>query len=325
MITRLVRFDDPPRGPRWGVVVGDAVHVVDGDFPTTGALLERGRDAIADARSRSRGDRRPLTSVLDAFSLLSPITDRQQVVCQAVNYRDHAIEAGFGPDGLGANVVFRKASSSLASARADLVRPREVRLLDYELELGLVIGRRIDRPIDVSWDDLHEFVAGVVILDDVSARDVQVRDGQFFRSKSYRGFGPTGPFLCLLAPETIRRIPELTLVLQVDGEERQRGRADQMIHPPPETIAELSRVVDLDAGDLVATGTPRGVALRVPSTIATKLAGLLPSRWRDAAFLRSQLGSRRYLRAGQTIEATIRTDDGAIDLGTMRTRIVDGV
>ncbi len=166
--------------PGWGVERGDRVHRLSGDFTTTVALLSAGRAAL-DVFDKAGVS---LESVLTERALCSPITTNQQVICQAVNYREHAVEAGFGPAGLGANVFFRKASSSLTSARASVCRPESVQLLDYELELGLVIGRRIEDPVQVTWQNLHEFVAGVVMTSDLSARDVQVRDGQFFRSSS---------------------------------------------------------------------------------------------------------------------------------------------
>lgn len=316
-MTPLIRFRDAHGVPRWGVVRGDRVHRLLGDWATTSALLSAGRAALAMFEEASI----PLEAVLTERTLCSPITKNQQVICQAVNYREHAIEAGFGPAGLGANVFFRKASSSLLSARAPVCRPESVQLLDYEIELGLVIGRPIQDPVKATWQNLHEFVAGVVITNDLSARDVQVRDGQFFRSKSYRGFGPTGPYLCLLDEKELARIPELELLLRVDGEVRQQGAAGDMIYDPPATVTELSGVMDLEPGDLIATGTPSGVALKLPPAPIPQLSQLLPASTRLRLFLRTQLRSKRYLAPGAIIEATIRTADGALDLGLQRTII----
>ena len=317
-MTPLIRFRDQQHVVRWGVVRCDRVHRLSGDWATTAALLGEGRAAIAACEDAGV----PLASVLAEGALCSPITTNQQVNCQAVNYRAHAIEAGFGPGGLGANVFFRKASSSLTSARSPVRRPGSVQLLDYELELGLVIGRRIDRPVQVTWQNLHEFVAGVVMTNDLSARDEQVRDGQFFRSKSHRGFAPTGPYLCLLDAAELARLPELQLKLRVDGELRQDGTAGDMIYDPPATVTDLSSVMDLEPGDLIATGTPSGVALRVPPAPIRLLSQLLSPRTRLRLFLRSQRRSRRYLTSGSVIEATIRTADGAVDLGLQRTPIM---
>lgn len=316
-MTPLVRFRDAHGIPCWGVVRGERVHRLPSDFATTSALLGAGRAALEVSGEASVS----LEAVLTERTLCSPITTNQQVICQAVNYRAHAIEAGFGPAGLGANVFFRKASSALTSARAAVCRPESVQLFDYELELGLVIGRRIEGPVQVTWQNLHEFVAGVVMTNDLSARDVQVRDGQFFRSKSYRGFGPTGPYLCLLDEKELARLPELELLLRVDGEVRQQGQAGDMIYDPPATLTELSGVMDLEPGDLIATGTPSGVALKVPRAPIPQLSQLLPASTRMRLFLRTQLRSKRYLCPGAVIEATIRTADGALDLGLQRTTI----
>lgn len=323
MSATLLRFLDDGGRARFGRLRQGEVLPLPGDWPSTEALLTEGRGAIE--HPGGGGAALPLAAVLDEGRLLSPITKDQQVICQAVNYRAHSIEAGFGPDGLGSNVFFRKASSSLAPARGVIRCPADVRLLDYELELGLVVGRRIDGPLQATWDDLDDrlagHIAGVVMINDVSARDQQVRDGQFYRSKSHRGFGPTGPYLRLLDRGEARRLRELRLTLTVDGQPRQSGLAADMIYEPPATLSELSAVMDLRPGDLIATGTPAGVALRVPRAPLPQLAQLLPARLRFDLFLRGQLRSDRYLRPGAVIEATIATDDGAIDLGRQRSVI----
>src|SRR4051812_25058324 len=113
MSITMVRFSDDRGELRWGVVRSDHVHVVLGDFPTTCALLGEGRAEVDRVAKAGSTECHPLQKVVDGGLLRSPITFNQQVICQAVNYRAHAVEAGFGPNGLGANVFFRKASSSL--------------------------------------------------------------------------------------------------------------------------------------------------------------------------------------------------------------------
>jgi len=184
-----------------------------------------------------------------------------------------------------------------------------------------VIGRPLAAGDRVTDANLHAFVAGLVVVDDVSARCQQVREGQFHKSKSHRTFGPVGPYLVLVDGKELGRWRDLELRLWVNGELRQRGLAGDMLHAPAETLTELASVFDLDVGDLLATGTPAGVALKVPHRFAVRLAGLLPDGWRYAAFLRSQRRSKGYLEPGDLIEAEIRTVDGAIDLGRQQTRI----
>ena len=294
--------------------------VLDGLYPETRDLLVEGRADI-DRAAATEGHGLALDEVLADGALLSPITGGQRFVCQAVNYRQHAVEAGFGPEGLGANVVFTKATSSIAGAFGDIVRPDGVSLLDHEIELGLVLGRPLTAGDRVTDANLHEFVAGLVVVDDVSARCQQVREGQFHKSKSHRTFGPVGPYLVLVDANELGRWRGLELRLWVNGHQRQAGLAGDMLYPPAATLTELASVFDLDAGDLLATGTPAGVALKVPHRFAVRLAGLLPDSWRYAAFLRSQRRSKGYLAPGDLIEAEIRTADGAIDLGRQRTRV----
>ena len=125
------------------------------------------------------------------LSLLSPVTTPCRVVAQAVNYRSHAEDAGVGEDP--PPVFFRKSSASVSAATGDLIRPAHVRLLDYELEVGLVMGGRLGIGAAVADADLPGYVAGLVMCNDFSARDVQLEKGQFYESKSYPTFTPTGP------------------------------------------------------------------------------------------------------------------------------------
>lgn len=289
---------------------------LDPSIATTGALLT---EALAEVRARAAA---PPALAWSEVELASPITSNQQLVCQGLNYRSHLIESGQDPDARSFNLFFRKASSALAPATVDIVRPRHVELLDYELELGLVLGRAIDGPLDVTHALLPELIGAVVMTNDVSARDVQLPEGQFYKGKSYRTFAPTGPWLAILAPEELARLGELELTLTVNGEPRQRGRVAELVYGPAETLAELSRIQDLAAGDLICTGTPGGVALRLPGAAAQRAAALLPERLRWRLFLRSQRRVARYLQPGDEVVSRIRTPDGALDLGEQRNRVV---
>ena len=140
---------------------------------------------------------------VDGLSLLSPLTTPCRVVAQAVNYRSHARESGFGDDPPA--VFFRKSSGSISGPTDDIVRPAHVRLLDYEIELGLVIRCGPAAGTAVRDADLADHVAGLIMCNDISARDVQLEKGQFYESKSYPTFTPTGPRLVLL--ERRRRRP----------------------------------------------------------------------------------------------------------------------
>ncbi len=203
------------------------------------------------------------------------------------------------------------------------MRPAHVEVLDYENELGLVLRRDIEGPIEIDESTLGEFVGGFVLTNDVSAREEQVKAEQFYKAKSYRTFGPTGPFLVLPEEGEIGRWRELVIHTVVNGERRQRCAAGDMVHGPVATLRELAGLRDLRAGDLIATGTPGGVAMKLPGKIPLLVAQLLPKRRRLAWFLRKQAQNPKVLRPGDRLELSIATPDGVIDLGTQRNLIVE--
>lgn len=299
---------------RWAVDSPAGLRALSCDYPTTRAFFEHsGPQDWAHAAQSGE--------IVEADRILSPVTRDAKFICQATNYASHVREVGGDPDAITNNVFFTKASSCIVPADADIIRPPHVRLLDYEIELGLVLKRGWDGPQDITEATLADWIGGFVIVNDVTARDVQISHMQFHKSKSYRTFGPVGPWLVLPSPEELARWRELELVLAVDGEQRQRSFAGDMIFKPAETLAELSCIMDLAAGDLIATGTPGGVALHPPSAFVQAIAGFLTPANRFKAFLKGQLPRPAYLRDGQIMTATIRTQDGAIDLGKQRNLI----
>jgi 2-keto-4-pentenoate hydratase/2-oxohepta-3-ene-1,7-dioic acid hydratase in catechol pathway len=259
---------------------------------------------------------------VDSLSLLSPVTTPCRVVGQAVNYRSHARESGFGEDAPA--VFFRKSSGSISGPTDDVLRPAHVRLLDYEIELGLVIRRGPVAGTTVGDADLPGHVAGLVMCNDVSARDVQLAKGQFYESKSYPTFTPTGPRLVLLEADDFARLPGLRLRLWVNGELRQDGTAADVITGPAAALSLLAGFQRLDPGDLVLTGTPGGTALQAPPAVVAKMGDLLlptPLKWR--AFFSRQERNPAYLKAGDVITASIASEDGALHLGSQRTMVHD--
>lgn len=299
----------------WAVESQHGLRRLAGDYATTRAFFEQGGPEDA-ATAFTTGER------VTADRVLSPVTRDARFVCQATNYASHVKEVGGDPAAIVNNVIFTKASSCIVPADADIIRPAHVQLLDYEIELGLVLRRGWDGPQSITEANLAEWIGGLVVVNDVTARDVQISHMQFHKSKSYRTFGPVGPWLVLPTPSELARWRELELVLAVDGEERQRSLAGDMIFKPAETLAELTRIMDLFAGDLIATGTPGGVALHPPSPLVQAIAGFLSPAKRFALFLKGQLKKAHYLRDGQLITSSIRTADGSMDLGTQRNNVV---
>lgn len=300
---------DAGSGPRWAEKTGAGFQPLAGDYATTGDLIEavRAQMVMVDPNAA------PVSE--DAVTALSPITRNQQLVAQATNYRSHVREVGIDPDTITSNVFFGKAISSLAGARDPIRKPARVQLLDYEVELGLVIGKAIRGPERIDDANLGAWLAGLVVANDVSARDLQVPEGQFYKGKSFRSFTPTGPYMAILAPEDVARLGELELSLHVNEVLRQRATLDDMIFKPAATLRELSEVMDLDPGDLILTGTPGGVALQPPGALVQKIAALLPPQVRNRKFIEGQLKRGDYLQPGDIIRASIRTSDGSLDLG----------
>ncbi len=302
--------------PQWGVVRDGLITLIPGVFETTRAFLEANS---IEALSRLSG---PTLKEADV-DLLSPVTQNQQFLCQGANYRQHMIESGMDPDAKTFNMIFTKAQSCIAPANVDVVRPARVRFLDYEIELGLVLKRDVTSSQKVTDANLHEFVVGAVIVNDYSARDVQIPEMQFYKGKSFRTFGPIGPYLCLLAPGDFRRLSDLQLALTVNGKIRQKDSVANLVYAPAETLTELSSVQDLHVGDLLSTGTPAGCALSVPSPGRQRIAALLPDAAKWKMFMKIQASREQYLKGGDVVESRIATPDCAIDLGVQRNRIVE--
>lgn len=311
----ILRYD-AGSGPKWARLSADGFRPLSQDYATTGDLMSAARAgelALQDTGA---------SIALDAVTILPPVTRNQQLVAQATNYRSHVREIGADPDAVVANVFFGKAISSITGARDPIRKPARVQLLDYEVELGLVIGTDIRGPEAVTADRVGDFVGGLVIANDVSARDIQVPEGQFYKGKSFRSFTPVGPYLVLLEPGDAERLMDLEMSLWVNGTRRQHARLTDMIFRPAETLTELSEVMDLDAGDLILTGTPGGVALQPPGAFLQKIAALMAPAARCRAFISGQLKRGGYLQAGDTVRATIRTPDGRLDLGEQLNPVV---
>ncbi|NKF23533.1 fumarylacetoacetate hydrolase family protein [Solimonas marina] len=303
---------------RWGVAKAGLVTPIDGEYATTADFLKvHSAQTLAGVGGGTLAE--------SSVRCLSPVTRNQQFVCQGANYRQHMIESGLNPDEKTYNMIFTKATSCMTGAYEPVIRPAAVKLLDYEVELGLVFSRDITSKVRVTDANLHEFIAGIVIVNDYSARDVQIPQMQFYKGKSFRSFGPVGPYLCLLDASEIGVLGELDLQLSVNGEIRQKDNTRNLVYGPAETLTELSGVQDFHVGDLLATGTPSGCALSVPSPGKQKIAALLPEHKKWAMFHKIQLKRTQYLKPGDVVETSIRCAEAGIDLGVQRNAVVQGV
>jgi 2-keto-4-pentenoate hydratase/2-oxohepta-3-ene-1,7-dioic acid hydratase in catechol pathway len=263
---------------------------------TTGQLLAD-RDCI-DAAAHGSG-----TVPVDSLKLLSPVTSPCRVVAQMTNFASHVRDAGMEPKTIPLT-FFRKTSGSISGPFDDVIKPEHVRFLDYEVEIGLVVGREIPVGTEITAANLSDYIAGVVVTNDVSARDIQLPQTQFYEAKSYPTFTPVGPRLVLLDADELKRFGDLRLRLRVNGQTRQDMTVDgDMIYPPLQALQALARFQPLVAGDLILTGTPVGTALSAPPKPVQIIAELLPPALKWQTFFKRQAGN----------------EDGAIHLGTQRT------
>ncbi len=298
----------------WWRKTTDGAARIDTTATTTAALLAD-RAAIAAAATGAS------TVAVDTLKLVSPVTRPCRVIAQMTNFESHVKDAGMDPASVPLT-FFRKASASITGPFDDIVKPPHVRLLDYEVEIGLVIGRAIPIGTSISDANLGQFIAGLVVTNDVSARDIQLPQTQFYEAKSYPTFTPVGPELVLLSADELKRFGDLRLRLSVNGQERQNALVDpDMLYRPLEALQSLTQFQELAPGDLIQTGTPAGTALSAPPKPVQVIGNLLPPALKWKMFFARQAGNRKYLQEGDVVAASVATDDGAIDLGTQRTTV----
>lgn len=203
---------------------------------------------------------------LGAEAVLLPPVAPSKIVCVGRNYRAHAAE--LGNEVPAEPLLFLKPPSALLAHNGVVEWPAESERVDYEGEIAVVIGRSLRR---ASEADAESAIFGLTCADDVTARDLQRRDGQFTRGKGFDTFCPCGPWIETDHPP----LDALTLRTRVDGELRQEGRSSSMIWSIPALLAFISRVMRLEPGDLVLTGTPEGVGpLSAGTTVEVEIEGV---------------------------------------------------
>jgi acylpyruvate hydrolase len=235
-------------GPRAAVLREDEAVLVDG-YPDVGALLRDGHTGMdAAQRARIDGDGRPF----DAEDLLRPILAPEAVVCVGLNYRTHILE--MGRELPTEPTLFSKLPRALTDPYADVELPAASDRIDYEAELAAVIGKG---GRDIAVEDAWDHVAGLTVLNDVTARDFQRRTIQWFAGKTFQASTPIGPWI--VTTDELGDLGDRELRLTVNGQERQRAGLDDLVFDVPTLVADLSRIVELQPGDIIATGTPGGV------------------------------------------------------------------
>jgi len=245
---------------------------------TARAVLAVGRTLLREGRGRG------LVTPLARTRLLAPIPrPRKNIFCMGRNYAEHAKESGGAVPSV--PVFFTKPPTCVVGSGADVIHHAATHALDYEVELAAVIGKR---GRNIPEQRALEYVFGYTIMNDVTARDLQRRHEQWFKGKSLDTFAPLGP--AVVHRSAIPDPQNLTLRLRVNGEVRQNASTRSMVFSVAQLIASLSAGMTLEPGDILATGTPEGVAM-----------GRTPPPW---------------LRPGDMIEAEIE------GIGVLQNRIV---
>ncbi|NGM67751.1 fumarylacetoacetate hydrolase family protein [Natronolimnobius sp. AArcel1] len=239
-------------GPSWGVTVDDQTYDLErlGE-PTLEELATPGyRRQVARAVETGR-----LPEIEEPTDLLSPVPveDVDQIICVGLNYHDHAEEQD---EEIPENpMLFAKSPTTVTDPGAPIIHPEGIEQVDYEVELGIVIGRTAD---SVDADNAEDYIAGYTVIDDVSARDAQFDDGQFFRGKSYDTFAPMGP--ALTSPDAVDP-NDLEATLRLNGETKQDSTTAEFIFDVGEVVEFISNVTTLRPGTVISTGTPGGVGI----------------------------------------------------------------
>lgn len=253
---RLLRYETPV-GPRLGVLRQDAVlplEALSTTYPTMLSIIQAGAPALD--RIRTLSEQAGETLPLDSLRLLAPIERPGKYLAIGMNYRKHAEESQrIGVAAPSQQLWFNKQTTCLAGPY-DTIDPGVTEKLDYEVELGAVIGAAAK---GVAESDAHKHVFGYFVANDVSARDWQFHSPTFTVGKSFDTHGPIGPWI--VTADEVAAPHRLRLRCSVNGEWRQDSDTSQMIFNLWQQISYLSTAFTLEPGDLIASGTPEGVGV----------------------------------------------------------------
>jgi 2-keto-4-pentenoate hydratase/2-oxohepta-3-ene-1,7-dioic acid hydratase in catechol pathway len=238
-----------------GVVTSEGIVILEGHSLTPEIVLREGESALArirDAVQRARGVRQE-----SELELAPCVPQPGKIIAVGLNYRRHAHETGAAiPD---TPILFSKFNNTLAASGEPVVLPRVATQYDYEVELGVVIGRRAAY---VGREQALEYVLGYCTANDLSARDLQMRTSQWLLGKTLDGFCPVGPYI--VTRDEVPDPQQLELRTWVNGELRQNSSTSDMIFSVAEIVSYASQYMTLEPGDLIITGTPEGVILGMP-------------------------------------------------------------
>lgn len=266
---RLVRFQQKPGENRIGVMLDNTyLAELPGSKGSREPLIEFLSDPKAEEKASAAAQsglkllksakqvRNGLVLRLDSVIVLPPVGQPSKIICMGGNFSDHLSEGGASLPPF--PISFLKAPTSLIGHRSPIIYPRKVKLLDYEVELATVIGKRCR---DVPKDDALDYVAGFSVFNDISARDIQfveMKRGFCNMGKNFDTFAPMGPML--VTPDQAGDPNDLEMVLRVNGQTRQSASTKRMVFKIRELIEWFSSMT-LEPGDIITSGTPSGVAI----------------------------------------------------------------
>jgi len=205
-------------------------------------------------RYSTNAERKDATISIEEVTILPPVPSPPKIICLGLNYRDHAKEQN--TETSDEPVIFMKPRTAVIGSEQPIIRPSFVKQLDYEAELAIVIGKKGK---DIAASDAKDYIFGYTVFNDVSARDIQFKDKQWTRGKSFDTFAPMGP--CITTATQIKNPNNLHICTRVNGEQRQNSSTNNMVLNVYEIVRYLSVVMTLEPGDIIATGTPAGVGV----------------------------------------------------------------
>jgi 2-keto-4-pentenoate hydratase/2-oxohepta-3-ene-1,7-dioic acid hydratase in catechol pathway len=299
----------------WGVLQQQTIHPLRGQPASLRELIAEQSQFLQPQNL----DKQTLTQ--EQVTVLAPVSGPLRVICQGVNYASHRAESALAATAK-SNVIFAKDESAITGANSPIMRPKDCECLDYEVELGLIIKKDITGPVQITEANQHEYIAGLVLANDMSPRDLQYRDdyAQWFKGKSCRTMLPLGPVLYLLDKADFDYLHNLDIKLWVNEELRQDANTGQLIFKPAQTLTELSGFMNLAVGDLLLTGTPGGVVVKAPGKFLQGVATWLMTNEQRVGILRKKKAG--YLQDGDVIKTHIQSPDGQIDLGFQHNNII---
>jgi len=251
----------------YGFVNGDKVLTREGITAQTGIPIPQSiKDFLFDGwyeEVKTKISQLDYNEKISDYKILPPIPNPSKVICLAFNYKDHAKEQNLIPPDEPAIII--KPRSALNGTRSDIICPTFVSKLDYEIELALVIGKNCK---NISEEAAEDAIFGYMILNDASARDIQAKDKQFTRAKGFDTFAPCGPWIT--TSDEIHDPQNLKMMTKVNGTIRQNSSTSNMFLKVTSIVSMLSKVMTLEKGDIISTGTPAGVMLNKPDAVFLK-------------------------------------------------------